>query len=71
MPIQWKKIDIKNNFMIIIIDIFDNELKLIEIESKDKDIIHNFQPLDWFGEEVTNNIEYTNNYISYNNYLNH
>lgn len=56
---------------LMIIDIFDDGLKLIEIESKNKDIIQNFQPLDWFGEEVTNNIKYTNNYIAYDNYLKH
>jgi len=50
---------------LMIIDIFDDELKLVEIESNEKSIIENFKPLNWFGEEVTDNVKYTNNYIAY------
>jgi len=48
----------------IVIDYFENGLKLAEIESEDLELIKNFQPLYWFGEEVTDKIEYTNSYIT-------
>ena len=50
---------------ILIIDEFNNGLKLVEIESDDLDFIKNFQPFDWMGKEVTDNIRYTNNWIAY------
>ena len=51
---------------LLIIDEFDNGLKLVEIESDDLEFIKNFEPFDWMGEEVTDKIEYTNNWIAYN-----
>ena len=51
---------------LIIIDEFKNGLKLIEIESNDLEFIKNFEPFEWFGEEVTDKIEFTNNWIAYN-----
>lgn len=53
---------------LIIIDFFQNGLKLVEIESKNYNTINNFKPLYWWGEEVTDNIEYYNNVIAYNNF---
>lgn len=49
---------------LIVIDYFDDGLKLVEVESENLDVIKNFQPLDWFGEEVTDKIEYTNSYLT-------
>ncbi len=51
---------------LIIIDEFKNGLKLVEIESDDLGFIQNFEPFEWMGQEVTNNIKYTNNFIAYN-----
>ena len=74
---QWKvqkKILVKKNNDIVnlsmanyllIIDEFKDGLKLIEIESDDKNLILNFEPFDWFGKEVTDDIRYTNNWIAY------
>lgn len=53
---------------LLIIDVFDNGLKLVEIESNNFDIVKDFKPFDWIGEEVTNKIEYTNNYLAYKNF---
>ncbi len=50
---------------LLIIDEFKDGLKLVEIESDDFDFIKNFVPFDWMGEEVTDKIEYTNNWIAY------
>ena len=50
---------------LLIIDEFKDGLKLIEIESDDKNLILNFEPFDWFGKEVTDDIRYTNNWIAY------
>jgi CYTH domain-containing protein len=52
---------------LLIIDEFTNGLKLVEIESDDLNFIKNFEPFDWMGEEVTDDIEYTNNWIAYDN----
>lgn len=49
---------------VIFIDIFHNGLKLIEVEGE-LSAIKSFEPLDWFGKEVTDDVNYTNNYIAY------
>lgn len=49
----------------IVIDIFDDGLRIVEIESDNLDFIINFKPLDWFGEEVTYDDNYTNNALAY------
>ena len=54
-----------NNFLLII-DEFQHGLRLVEIESDDLTLIQNFEPFDWMGREVTNDREYTNNWIAYN-----
>jgi CYTH domain-containing protein len=54
---------------LLIIDFFDNGLKLIEIESDNLDIITNFNVPNWFGEEVTHDINYCNNTMAYKKYL--
>jgi len=51
---------------LIIIDEFKNGLKLVEIESDDLEFIKNFEPFEWMGQEVTDDIKYTNNFIAYN-----
>jgi adenylate cyclase len=51
---------------LIIIDEFKNGLKLVEIESDDLEFIKNFEPFEWMGQEVTDDIKYTNNFIVYN-----
>ena len=51
---------------LIIIDFFSSGLKLIEVEAKSLEDINKFEPYDWMGEEVTNKVEYTNNWIAYN-----
>lgn len=52
----------------IVIDFFDNGLKLVEIESDNYDTVVNFKPLDWWGEEVTSDPNYCNSTIAYNNF---
>ncbi len=36
------------------IDIFDDGVKIFEIESKNKKIVDNFIPFDWLGKEIKN-----------------
>ena len=51
---------------LLIIDEFKNGLRLVEVESDDLEFIKNFKPFSWMGEEVTDDIKYTNNWIAYN-----
>ena len=61
---RYKK---KINDVLIVVDIFDDGLKIVEIESYDnKDNIINYNIPNWFGDEVTDNIKYSNNWIAYN-----
>lgn len=52
--------------ILLVIDVFESGLKLIEIESDHESSVDNFDIPEWFGEEVTGKIEYTNNWIAYN-----
>lgn len=51
---------------LLIIDEFKDGKKIVEIESNDLEFIKNFQPFEWMGEEVTDDVHYTNNWIAYN-----
>lgn len=51
---------------LLIIDEFDFGLKLVEIESDDLEFIKSFKPFHWMGDEVTDRLEYTNNWLAYN-----
>lgn len=66
--VEKERFKINTNEYLIIIDFFSNGLKLIEVEAKTLEDINNFKPYDWMGKEVTNMVEYTNNWIAYNNY---
>jgi CYTH domain-containing protein len=64
-----KKTRYKKSFanILMCIDIFDNGLKLVEIESYDNEFsIDNFDIPEWFSEEVTELMKYTNNWLAYN-----
>ena len=50
----------------IIIESFENGVEVVEIESKNKNLVESFVPLDWFGDEVTGVKEYDPCFISYN-----
>lgn len=59
-----KQID---NHVLMVVDIFENGLQLVEIESYNSEFsIKHFDIPDWFGEEVTKHLFYTNNWIAYN-----
>lgn len=51
--------------VLLIVDIFDDGFQMIEIESNIEYDVDNFEIPDWFGEEVTDNIAYSNNWIAY------
>jgi CYTH domain-containing protein len=67
--INKKRYKLYCNDYIILIDIFEHGLLLVEIESKNLLIIKDFIPLIWFGDEVTDNKKYSNNYIAYHKSL--
>ena len=50
---------------LLIIDYFDDGLRLVEIESDNIDTVVNFKPLEWWGEEVTQDVNYTNSKMAY------
>lgn len=64
--IQKDRYKLRSDNYLLIIDEFDFGLKLVEIESDDLEFIKHFKPFDWMGEEVTNKLEYTNNWLAYN-----
>ena len=63
-----KKARYKKHFdgYLLIIDIFDDNSTLIEVECKDINLLSRFEPPDWFGMEVTDDIRYTNHYMAIN-----
>lgn len=49
------------------IDIFEKpfeNLCIVEVEFKTEEQAQNFTPPDWFGQDITNNIKFTNSYLS-------
>ncbi len=64
--IEKDRYKLRTDDYLLIIDNFSFGLKLVEIESDDLEFIKNFKPFEWMGEEVTDKIEYTNNWIAYN-----
>jgi adenylate cyclase len=57
----------ENNDVLMIVDIYENDLMIAEIETyKSEEIIDNFNLPDWFGDEVTDDIKYSNNWLVYN-----
>jgi len=64
-----KKTRYKKKFsnILMCIDIFEDGLQLVEIESYENDFgIDHFDIPEWFGEEVTELMKYTNNWLAYN-----
>lgn len=55
--IRYKK---KVDNVLIVIDFFENGLKIVEIESKDYHKIKNYSIPDWFGLEVSYDKKYKN-----------
>jgi len=52
--------------VLMCVDIFEDGLQLVEIESYDSEFsIDRFVIPEWFGKEVTEEIEYTNNWLAY------
>lgn len=50
------------------IDIFEGEytgLKLVEVEFPNVEMANNFTPPSWFGEDVTEKIDYNNSTLAY------
>jgi len=64
--IEKERFKVNDDNYLFIIDFFNSGLKLIEVEAKSLEDIKNFQPYDWMGQEVTDKVEYTNNWIAYN-----
>lgn len=60
-----KKTRYKNkiNDLLTVIDIFENGLILVEIESSKYNVINNFKKPNWFGDEVTNDKKYRNRFM--------
>ena len=59
-----KQID---NYVLMVVDLFENGLQLVEIESYDSEFsIKNFDIPEWFGEEVTDYLTYTNHWLAFN-----
>lgn len=59
-------IALKNNFTAEL-DIYKGDLEgfmNVEVEFKTIEQANNFSPPDWFGEEITENIKYSNSYMS-------
>lgn len=57
------------NILFAELDIYEGELegfKSVEVEFSSLDEANNFQPPDWFGEDVTHNFEFTNANLSKN-----
>lgn len=55
------------NSLLMCVDIFDDSLQLVEIESYDNEFkVRNVELPDWFGKEVTDRLSYTNNWLAYN-----
>ena len=51
----------------MIVDIFDDGLQLVEIESYDNESsIKHFDIPGWFGDEVTDHLFYSNNWLAFN-----
>ena len=51
----------------MIVDIFDDGLQLVEIESYDSEFsITHFDIPEWFGEEVTDYLTYSNHWLAFN-----
>lgn len=49
------------------LDIFEGSLKglvIVEVEFPDIEFAKKFQPPEWFGEDVSNDKRYTNNYLA-------
>lgn len=49
------------------IDIFEKpfeNLCIVEVEFKTKEQAQNFTPPDWFGQDITNDVKFTNSYLS-------
>lgn len=61
-----KKVRYKKHHLdyLLIIDIFESGLKLIEVESKDIEKLLNLDIPNWFGEEVTGDIRYSNCWLA-------
>lgn len=61
-----KKIRYKKHYEnhLTIIDVFDDNQMIIEVESKELSYLKDMLIPDWFGVEVTYDIKYTNHYMS-------
>lgn len=61
-----KKVRYKKHYKnhLVIIDVFDDNLMIIEVESKDINYLKSIIIPDWFGIEVTDDIRYTNHHMS-------
>lgn len=49
------------------LDIFEGDLEgliMVEVEFPSKEAAEKFQPPEWFGTEVSNDIRYTNSYLA-------
>lgn len=67
-----KKTRYKKRFdnILMCIDIFENGLHIVEIETYgEEEYIDNFEIPNWFGEEVTDNIKFTNNWLAYETHI--
>lgn len=64
--IEKDRYSLRTDEYLLIIDEYNNGLKLVEIECDDLNYIKNFKPFDWMGEEVTDKIEYTNHWLAFN-----
>jgi len=59
-----KEID---HYVLMVVDIFEDGLQLVEIESYESEFsIKNFDIPDWFGDEVTDYITYSNAWLARN-----
>lgn len=64
-----KKTRYKKQFVRVLmcVDIFESGLQLVEIESHDSEFVVSHSEIpEWFGEEVTDRLSYTNNWLAYN-----
>ena len=61
--IAKKRYTTKDHFMI---DVFEdkNIPNIVEVEFPNEDYANKFTPPEWFGEEVTNNINYSNKMLA-------
>lgn len=62
IPLEQKGLSLKAE-----LDIFEGNLKglvIVEVEFPDMETAAEFEPPEWFGEDVSNDRRYTNNYLA-------